>query len=478
MNCGRYTESIVVLQPLNRRSSMALRIHNTLSRRVEAFSPITPGHVGMYVCGMTIYDLCHVGHARFLMAFDVIYRWLRAVGYDVTYVRNITDIDDKIIRRALERGIPIRQLTDEMTLAMHQDIDALGIARPTFEPRATQHVPQMLEMISALERNGLAYRASSGDVNFAVRKFPGYGKLSGKSLDQLRAGERVAVQEGKDDPLDFVLWKAAKETEPDDAKWDSKFGNGRPGWHIECSAMCRALLGAHFDIHGGGMDLQFPHHENEIAQSEGAYPGPFVNYWVHNGFLNVDNEKMSKSLGNFFTIRDVLKRYDGETVRFFMIRTHYRSPFNFSDTNLDDARNSLRRLYTALDGVTADVVAPDWSEPRAAAFRDAMDDDFNTPGAMAVLFELASDLNRSRSPRDAGLLRSLAATLGLLQQAPRAYLQGGSGLDEAAIAQAIEQRRIAKQAGDFVNADRIRKDLAAQGVVLKDSPLGTTWVKG
>ena len=478
MNCGRYTESIVVLQPLNRRSSMALRIHNTLSRRVEAFSPITPGHVGMYVCGMTIYDLCHVGHARFLMAFDVIYRWLRAVGYDVTYVRNITDIDDKIIRRAIERGIPIRQLTDEMTLAMHQDIDALGIARPTFEPRATQHVPQMLEMISALERNGLAYRASSGDVNFAVRKFPGYGKLSGKSLDQLRAGERVAVQEGKDDPLDFVLWKAAKDTEPDDAKWDSKFGKGRPGWHIECSAMCRALLGAHFDIHGGGMDLQFPHHENEIAQSEGAYSGPFVNYWVHNGFLNVDNEKMSKSLGNFFTIRDVLKRYDGETVRFFMIRTHYRSPFNFSDTNLDDARNSLRRLYTALDGVTADVVAPDWSEPRAAAFRDAMDDDFNTPGAMAVLFELASDLNRSRSPRDAGLLRSLAATLGLLQQAPRAYLQGGSSLDEAAIAQAIEQRRIAKQAGDFVNADRIRKDLAAQGVVLKDSPLGTTWVKG
>ncbi len=457
---------------------MALRIHNTLSRRVEAFSPITPGHVGMYVCGMTIYDLCHVGHARFLMAFDVIYRWLRAVGYDVTYVRNITDIDDKIIRRALERGIPIRQLTDEMTLAMHQDIDALGIARPTFEPRATQHVPQMLEMISALESNGLAYRASSGDVNFAVRKFSGYGKLSGKSLDQLRAGERVAVQEGKDDPLDFVLWKAAKDTEPDDAKWDSKFGKGRPGWHIECSAMCRALLGAHFDIHGGGMDLQFPHHENEIAQSEGAYPGPFVNYWVHNGFLNVDNEKMSKSLGNFFTIRDVLKRYDGETVRFFMIRTHYRSPFNFSDTNLDDARNSLRRLYTALDGVTADVVAPDWSEPRAAAFRDAMDDDFNTPGAMAVLFELASDLNRSRSPRDAGLLRSLAATLGLLQQAPRAYLQGGSGLDEAAIAHAIEQRRIAKQAGDFVNADRIRKDLAAQGVVLKDSPLGTTWVKG
>ncbi len=465
-------------RPLNLRSVMALRIHNTLSRRVETFSPITPGHVGMYVCGMTIYDLCHVGHARFLMAFDVIYRWLLVLGYDVTYVRNITDIDDKIIRRALERGIAIRQLTDEMTLAMHQDIDALGIARPTFEPRATQHVPQMLEMISALERNGLAYRASSGDVNFAVRKFPGYGKLSGKSLDQLRAGERVAVQEGKDDALDFVLWKSAKDTEPDDAKWDSTFGKGRPGWHIECSAMCRALLGAHFDIHGGGMDLQFPHHENEIAQSEGAYPGPFVNYWVHNGFLNVDNEKMSKSVGNFFTIRDVLERYDGETVRFFMIRTHYRSPFNFSDTHLDDARNSLRRLYTALDGAVIGDVELDWSEPRAAAFREAMNDDFNTPGAMALLFDLASEINRSRSPRDAGLLRTLAGTLGLLQQAPRTYLQGGSGLDEAAIAHAIEQRRIAKQSKDFTSADRIRKELAAQGVVLKDSPQGTTWVKG
>ena len=457
---------------------MVLRIHNTLTRRVEAFSPITPGYVGMYVCGMTIYDLCHVGHARFLMAFDVVYRWLRTLGYQVTYVRNITDIDDKIIKRALERGIAIRQLTDEMTAAMHQDIDALGIARPTFEPRATEHVPQMLEMIAALERKGLAYRASSGDVNFAVRKFLGYGKLSGKSLDQLRAGERVAVQEGKDDPLDFVLWKAAKDAEPDDAKWDSAYGKGRPGWHIECSAMCRALLGAHFDIHGGGMDLQFPHHENEIAQSEGATPGPFVNYWVHNGFLNVDNEKMSKSVGNFFTIRDVLKRYDGETVRFFMIRTHYRSPFNFSDTNLNDARNSLRRLYTALAGVSIDDAALDWSEPRAAAFRAAMDDDFNTPGAVAVLFELAGELNRSRSPRDASLLRSLAATLGLLQQQPRAYLQGGSGLDPVEIERAIDQRRVAKQSGDFATGDKIRKELAAQGVVLQDSPQGTTWVKG
>jgi cysteinyl-tRNA synthetase len=457
---------------------MALRIHNTLSRRVEVFTPITPGQVGMYVCGMTIYDLCHVGHARFLMAFDVIYRWLRCSGYRVTYVRNITDIDDKIIKRALERGIPIRQLTDEMTAAMHQDIDALGIERPTFEPRATEHVPQMLEIIAALERNGLAYRAPDGDVNFAVRKFPGYGKLSGKSLDQLRAGERVAVQDGKDDPLDFVLWKAAKDDEPDDAKWDSPYGKGRPGWHIECSAMCRATLGAHFDIHGGGMDLQFPHHENEIAQSEGATPGPFVNYWVHNGFLNVDNEKMSKSLGNFFTIRDVLKRYDGETVRFFMVRTHYRSPFNFSDTNLDDARNSLRRLYTALDGVSIIESPLDWSDPRAAAFRAAMDDDFNTPGAIAVLFELASEVNKTRSVRDAALLRGLGGTLGLLQQAPRTYLQlGSAGVDESAIAQAIAERLAAKKAGDFATADRIRKDLAAQGIVLKDSPQGTTWVR-
>jgi cysteinyl-tRNA synthetase len=458
---------------------MALRIHNTLSRRVEPFRPITPGRVGMYVCGMTIYDLCHMGHARFLMAFDVVYRWLRASGYDVTYVRNITDIDDKIIKRALERGISIRQLTDEMTAAMHADIDALGIARPTFEPRATEHVPKMLEMIATLEAKGLAYRAASGDVNFAVRKFPGYGKLSGKSLDQLRAGERVAVAQDKDDPLDFVLWKAAKDAEPDDAKWTSPYGKGRPGWHIECSAMCRALLGAHFDIHGGGMDLQFPHHENEIAQSQGATPGPFVNYWLHNGFLNVDNEKMSKSVGNFFTIRDVLQRYDGETVRFFMIRTHYRSPFNFSDANLDDARSALRRLYTALDGVSVgDDAALDWNEPRAAAFRAAMDDDFNAPGAVAVLFELAGELNRTRSPQGAALLRGLGATLGLLQQSPRAYLQGGAALDEAAIKLVIAQRDAAKQGRDFATADRLRKELAAQGVVLQDSPQGTTWVKG
>ena len=456
---------------------MTLRIFNTLSRETETFKPIEPNHVRMYVCGMTIYDLCHVGHARFMMAFDVAYRWLRTLGYRVTYVRNITDIDDKIINRALQRSIAIHQLTEEMTAAMHEDVAALGILPPTHEPRATEHVPQMLSMIGTLERKGLAYRSPLGDVNFSVRKFPGYGKLSGKSLDQLRAGERVAVLEGKDDPLDFVLWKAAKETEPDDAKWDSPFGKGRPGWHIECSAMSCAILGEHFDIHGGGMDLQFPHHENEIAQSEGASGKPFVNYWMHNGFLNVDNEKMSKSLGNFFTIRDVLKRYDGETMRYFMLRTHYRSPFNFSDANLDDARHALRRLYTALDGVDAPDAAVDWEQPQAAAFRAAMNEDFNTPVAVAVLFDLAGDVNRTKSPQAAALLKGLGATLGLLQQAPRAYLQAGSGIDETRIEQLIAERASAKRDRDFARADQIRKDLAAQGIVLQDSPQGTTWMK-
>jgi cysteinyl-tRNA synthetase len=456
---------------------MTLRIYNTLSRQTEEFKPIDPEHVRMYVCGITVYDLCHVGHARSQIAFDVVYRWLKALGYSVTYVRNITDIDDKIIRRALERGMPIRQLTEEMTRAMHEDFDALGITRPNHEPAATAYVPHMLEMISALEQKGLAYRAGNGDVNFAVRRFPGYGKLSGKSLDQLRAGERVAVHEGKEDPLDFVLWKSAKEAEPDDAKWDSPFGRGRPGWHIECSAMGCALLGEHFDLHGGGMDLQFPHHENEIAQSEGSTGRPFVNYWLHNGFLNVDNVKMSKSLGNFFTIRDVLKHFDGETVRFFMLRTHYRSPFNFSDSNLEDARHALRRLYTALDLVQAAPLEVDWSQPQAAAFRSAMNDDFNTPAAMAVLFDLAGEVNRSRSPEAAGLLNALGRTLGLLQQVPRQYLQGGTGGDDERIARLIAERAEAKKARDFARADRIRDDLQAEGIVLQDSPQGTTWVR-
>ncbi|MES2957822.1 MAG: cysteine--tRNA ligase [Pseudomonadota bacterium] len=456
---------------------MTLRIHNTLSRSLEDFHPLRAGKVGMYVCGMTIYDLCHMGHLRMMMAFDVVYRWLCTLGYDVTYVRNITDIEDKIIKRALERKITIRELTDEMIAAMRADLGAVGVVAPTQEPRATDHVPQMLGLIGQLEKKGLAYRSTNGDVNFAVRKFPGYGKLSGKSLDELRAGERVAVLDGKQDPLDFVLWKSAKPDEPVDAKYDSIYGPGRPGWHIECSAMSHATLGEPFDIHGGGMDLTFPHHENEIAQSEGASGGPFVRYWLHNGFLNVDNEKMSKSLGNFFTIRDVLKRYDGETLRFFMLRTHYRSPFNFSDVHLDDARTALRRLYTALDGVDAPAGEVDWSQPQAAAFRNAMNEDFNTPLALAALFDLAGELNRTRSARTASLLRSLGATLGVLQLEPRAYLQGGQAVDEQAIDALIASRNTAKQARNFAEADRIRQQLAAQGILLKDSADGTTWVK-
>ena len=456
---------------------MTLRIHDTLSRELVTFTPIEPNHVRMYVCGITIYDLCHVGHARMMVAFDLIYRWLLVLGYRVTYVRNITDIDDKIIRRALERGISIRQLTDEMIGAMHADLGSLGIAQPTHEPRATGFVPQMLSMIGTLESKGLAYRAASGDVNFAVRKFPGYGKLSGKSIDELRSGERVAVLDGKQDPLDFVLWKAAKPEEPADAKYASIYGPGRPGWHIECSAMACALLGEQFDLHGGGIDLQFPHHDNEIAQSEGASGRPPALVWVHNGLLNVDHVKMSKSLGNFFTIREVLEKFDGETVRFFMLRTHYRSPVNFSDVTLADARNSLRRLYTALDGLDVAEQPVDWAEPRAAAFREAMNDDFNTPVAVAVLFELAGEVNRTRSLETAALLKGLAATLNVLQQPPRLYLQSGNTLDEASINGRIAARAAAKQARDFALADQIRKELLVLGIVLQDSPQGTTWMK-
>jgi cysteinyl-tRNA synthetase len=454
---------------------MTLRIHNTLTRRLETFVPLEDGHVRMYVCGITVYDLCHVGHARMMMAFDVVYRWLQASGWRVTYVRNITDIDDKIIKRSLERGMSIRALTDEMIAAMHRDVGAIGVSTPTFEPRATDHVPQMLGMIDALRANGLAYQGSSGDVNFAVRKFPGYGKLSGKSLDELRAGERVAVLGDKEDPLDFVMWKAAKPDEPADAQWPSAYGPGRPGWHIECSAMACALLGQTFDIHGGGMDLQFPHHENEIAQSEGANGVPFARYWLHNGFLNVDNEKMSKSLGNFFTISDVLKTFDGETLRFFMLRTHYRSPFNFSDANLDDARSGLRRLYTALDGVTIADGEVDWTDPRAAAFRGAMDEDFHTPGALAVLFDLAAEVNRSGDTAAAGLLKRLGGVIGILQQQPRSWLQAGAGIEAAAIQARIDARAAAKKARDFALADSIRAALAADGIILQDSAQGTSW---
>ena len=457
---------------------MSLRIHNTLTRALESFVPLEPGHVRMYVCGMTVYDFCHLGHARSMVAFDVVQRWLRACGLRVTYVRNITDIDDKIIKRALDNGETIRALTDRMIEALHQDADALGIERPTHEPRATDYVPQMLGIIGQLEERGLAYRVPNGDVNYAVRKFPGYGKLSGKSLDELHAGERVAVLDGKDDPLDFVLWKSAKPTEPADVKWDSPFGPGRPGWHIECSAMSCEMLGTTFDIHGGGADLQFPHHENEIAQSEGATGQPLAHVWMHNGFINVDNEKMSKSLGNFFTIRDVLKSFDAETVRFFVVRSHYRSPLQYSDAHLNDARASLKRLYTALASVPPAPIALDWSIPEAARFKAAMDEDFGTPEAVAVLFDLASEVNRSHSCELSGLLKALGGVLGLLQADPQQFLQAGVSLDEATIQSRIEARAAAKKAKDFAQADAIRQELAAQGIVLKDGAGGTTWERG
>ena len=455
---------------------MSLQIYNTLKREVQPFAPLEPGHVRMYVCGMTVYDLCHLGHARAMVAFDVVQRWLKVSGYRVTYVRNITDIDDKIIKRALENGETIRGLTDRMIDALHEDADALGIERPTHEPRATEYVPQMVQLIETLQGKGLAYQADNGDVNYAVRKFANYGRLSGKSVDELRAGERVAVQDGKQDPLDFVLWKSAKESEPEDAKWDSPYGIGRPGWHIECSAMGCALLGEQFDIHGGGADLQFPHHENEIAQSEGATGKAPVRFWMHNGFVRGDNEKMSKSLGNFFTIREVLKDYDAETVRFFILRAHYRSPLNYSNAHLDDARAALKRLYTALSLVKAEVPAQiDWNDPFAARFKAAMDEDFGTPEAVAVLFELASEVNRTQSPERAGLLRVLGGCIGLLQDDPQGFLQAGSALDADAIQAQIDARAAAKAAKDWAEADRIRKALLEQGVVLKDSPTGTTW---
>ena len=455
-----------------------LRIYNTLVREKQDFLPLEPGKVRMYVCGMTVYDYCHVGHARVLVVFDVVQRWLRASGLAVTYVRNITDIDDKIIKRAEENKETIGDLTKRFIGFMNEDAAALGVEKPSFEPHATDYVPQMLELIGELESKGLAYQAAGGDVNFSVRKFPGYGKLSGKSLDDLRAGERVDLDQSKQDPLDFVLWKHGKPGEP---AWESPWGPGRPGWHIECSAMSSDLLGNHFDIHGGGQDLQFPHHENEIAQSEGAHDCRFVNYWMHNGFVRVDDEKMSKSLGNFFTIREVLKKYDAEVVRFFILRAHYRSPLNYSDSHLDDARQALSRLYTTLKAVQADDVAIDWNEAHAQRFRAAMDDDFNTPEACAALFDLASEVNRHKSTALAGQLRALAALLGLLQREPQDFLQAMPGLqgeDELSaerISALITARAEAKKARNFADADRIRSELLAAGVVLEDSAAGTTW---
>jgi cysteinyl-tRNA synthetase len=425
----------------------------------------------MYVCGITVYDYCHLGHARFLVAFDMVRRWLRASGYRVTYVRNITDIEDKIIRRAQENGEPIEALTARFIHAMDEDCAALGVEKPDHEPRATAYVEEMKDIIRRLQDNQLAYQAASGDVNYAVRRFQGYGKLSGKSLDELRAGERVEVDRAKEDPLDFVLWKRSK---PDEPKWPSPWGDGRPGWHIECSAMSARLLGEPFDIHGGGEDLQFPHHENEIAQSEGATGRKFVNYWMHNAFVQVDKEKMSKSLGNFFTIRDVLKKYDPEVVRFFILRAHYRSPLNYSDQHLDDAKAALTRLYTALKDAAAGS-AVDWNEPHARRFKEAMDDDFGTPEAVAVLFDLANRLNAGEKAL-APHLRGLAGVLGLLQRDPTSFLQARpAGVSEAWIAAKIAEREAARKGKDYTAADRIRRELLDAGIVLEDKGGKTTW---
>jgi cysteinyl-tRNA synthetase len=457
----------------------SLKIYNTLAREKQPFTPIDPGKVRMYVCGMTVYDYCHIGHARVMVVFDLVQRWLRSSGYDVTYVRNITDIDDKIIRRAAENGESISQLTQRFIDAMDEDASALGVQKPDHEPRATAYVPQMLGLIDALEKNGLAYKSGDGDVNYSVRDFADYGKLSGKSLDDLRAGERVDVNTGKRDPLDFVLWKSSKESEPDEVKWQSKWGSGRPGWHIECSAMACELLGEQFDIHGGGADLQFPHHENEIAQSEGASGHPFVNYWMHNGFVRVDNEKMSKSLGNFFTIREVLAKYDAEVVRFFILRAHYRSQLNYSDAHLDDARNALTRLYTALKDVTPDASPLDMSEAHAMRFAEAMNDDFNTPLAVAVLFELTNEINKTKSAVLARQLIGLAGIVGLLQRAPQQFLHAGiensddDGL-ETFVAEQIVARVDAKKTRNFAEADRIRAALLEKGIILEDKPGGLT----
>jgi cysteinyl-tRNA synthetase len=457
-----------------------LKIFNTLTRQKQPFVPIEPGRVRIYVCGITVYDFCHIGHARMMVVFDMVTRWLRASNYQVTYVRNITDIDDKIIRRARENGESIRQLTDRFIAAMHEDTAALGMLPPDHEPRATEHIGDMLTMIGTLENNGYAYAAANRDVCYSVRKFSGYGKLSGKSLDDLRAGERVDVVEGKQDPLDFVLWKGAKEDDPVEARWPSRWGAGRPGWHIECSAMSCRLLGNHFDIHGGGADLQFPHHENEIAQSEGAHAGTFVNVWMHNGFVRIDDVKMSKSLGNFFTIREVLAKYDAEVVRFFILRAHYRSPLNYSDVHLDDARQALSRLYISLKGLPATADTPiDWTSAYARRFQAAMDDDFNTPEAMAVLFELASQINRDSDTGLAAQLRALAGTLGLLQRDPQVFLQAkpavAEGLSVAEIEMQIATRAAAKKAKNFAEADRIRDVLGAAGISLEDTPQGTSW---
>ncbi len=455
-----------------------LQIYNTLTRKKEPFTPLDGNNVRMYVCGMTVYDFCHIGHARTVTAFDVVARYLRARGYNLTYVRNITDVDDKIIRRALENGESIDVLTDRMIVAMREDFRQLGNLDPDEEPRATAHVDGMITMIEGLIEKGFAYAPGNGDVYYRVRKFEGYGKLSGKVLEELEAGARIEVDEQKEDPLDFVLWKGAKPEEP---SWDSPWGKGRPGWHIECSVMGKCCLGETFDIHGGGSDLKFPHHENEIAQSEAANGVTFVNTWMHSGAIRVDNVKMSKSLGNFFTIREVLEKYNQELVRYFLISSQYRSPMNYSEDSLKEAGIRLGRLYTALKDLDLSGVEVPENHPFEQRFFAAMDDDFNTPEALAVLFELVRELNRVRSEDAskalplAALLRKLGGILGILQGEPEAFLKSGADVDEAWIQSMIDQRVDAKKNRDFAEADRIRDELASKGVILEDSREGTTW---
>jgi len=458
-----------------------LKIYNTLTRSKEIFTPRVAGKVGMYVCGMTVYDYCHIGHARVMVVFDIAARYLRYSGYDLTYVRNITDIDDKIIKRAQENNEQIVDLTERFIDAMHDDERALAVLPPDIEPRATKSMDDIILMITGLFEKGLAYTGTNGDVFYEVDKFPGYGALSGKKLDELQAGERVQVDQAKKNPFDFVLWKKAKVDEP---YWNSPWGRGRPGWHIECSAMATRCLGNHFDIHGGGMDLQFPHHENEIAQSEGATGGKFVNVWMHNGFVRINEEKMSKSLGNFFTVREVLKQYRPEVIRFFVLSSHYRSPLNYSDEQLDDAGMALTRLYTALRGV---AIITGHSTRYSERFNQAMDDDFNTPVAVAVLFDMARELNKDKNNNNselasqlAGELKELSSVLGILQDDPESFLQAGDtaqegGLAEQEIELFIEQRIQAKQNKDWALADKIRDDLKQQGIVLEDVATGTSW---
>ena len=458
-----------------------LQIHNSLTKKKETFTPIEPGKVRLYVCGMTVYDYCHIGHARVLVVFDMVVRYLRARGLAVTYIRNITDIDDKIIKRANENKEDIDTLTGRFIAAMHEDADQLGVLHPDQEPRATSHMVEIIRMIETLIARGFAYAAPNRDVYYRVRSFPHYGQLSGKSIDDLRVGARVEADESKDDPLDFVLWKAAKTGEP---YWDSPWGRGRPGWHIECSAMSTCCLGNHFDIHGGGLDLQFPHHENEIAQSEGATGVKFVNLWMHNGFVRVEDEKMSKSLGNFFTIREVLKKYDPEVVRYFILASHYRSPLNYGDESLDSARSALTRLYTALKDLPMDTAPPGNGSEYELRFNGAMDDDFNTPIAVAVLFDLGHAINKARADDPAlaaglgALLRKLGGILGILQRTADDYLKAGGtadGMSDNDIDALIAQRIAARKAKNFAESDRIRDALKSQGVILEDAAGGTTW---